>query len=84
MDQEKFKALLDDQHEFPCDYSFKFIVKSHKVTELKSLVGEAQFRERPSKAGTYLGVTVTKTVTSSDHVLEIYSKVSVVEGLMSM
>ena len=34
------KSLLEDQHDFPCTYTFKFVVPADKIETLENLVKE--------------------------------------------
>ncbi|MCO4793302.1 MAG: DUF493 domain-containing protein [Bacteriovoracaceae bacterium] len=78
------KALLEDQHDFPCSFTFKFVVPADKIDTLENLVKEGNKSKRPSKSGKYISLTVVMDVKSSDHILEVYDSVSGVEGLISL
>jgi uncharacterized protein len=83
--REKFRQLLEEGHDWPCEYQFKFILPSGQISILKSLIDEkAKFEMRPSSAGTYTSLTVFMMVTSPDQVIEVYEKVSVINGLISL
>lgn len=84
MDFTKFKALLDEQIEWPEEYSFKFVVKTEKKTELLDMLSEHSVEERISKNGTYTSVTSRKVVHCSDDVVAVYQMVSRIEGIMSL
>jgi uncharacterized protein len=91
MDKEKFaekflkmKALLDDNHEFPCEYSFRFVVKTHLQDELISIMGTEAVNSRAGKNKNYYSLTFLIRVDSSDHVVDIYTRASVVEGIISL
>ena len=79
-----FKTLLDNNHEWPCDYLFKFIVFSDLVEELTGLLNTDRVSLRPSKNGRYTSVSVTMKMSSSDEVLFIYEKVRNVKGIISL
>ncbi len=81
---QRHKLLLDSQHEWPCEYGFKFIVPTTELQNLRALftAGETM-SERPSKGGKYTSLTLKTTVDSSDAVLEIYDRVRCIPGIMA-
>lgn len=83
-DIEKLKQLLNDNHEFPCRYTFKFIVPKGELDRLRAIVEPAELSEKPSKKGNYVSLTVTKVCTSSDVVLSVYHSVKVIKGIISL
>jgi putative lipoic acid-binding regulatory protein len=84
VDFTKFKALLDEQVEWPDHYTFKFLVKSHKKEDLVALIDDHHIQEKTSSKGNYVSITSRKMFTSSDEVVAVYHKVSKIEGIMSL
>lgn len=84
MDFTKFKALLDEQVEWPDHYTFKFVVKSHKKDDLVSLIDDHEIQEKISSGGKYTSITSKKIFASSDEVVAVYHKVSKIEGIVSL
>lgn len=84
MDTTKFKALLDDQMNWPDYYKFKFITETDKKHHLLDALTEHNIEERSSKNGKYVSITSKKLVHSSDEVIAIYSKISKIEGVISL
>lgn len=84
MDFTKFKALLDEQVEWPEHYTFKFVVKTELKSELLDLISEHEIEEKVSKNGTYTSITSRTLMTSSDEVVAVYRRVSKIEGIMSL
>lgn len=81
----RIKELLEEEESFPLNYTFKFIVPIHKLSEIVSLFpGEENMSTRPSSKGSYISVTVIKVVESADHVIRIYESVSIIEGVVSL
>ncbi|MCK5882583.1 MAG: DUF493 domain-containing protein [Bacteriovoracaceae bacterium] len=83
-DYDSFKRRLDEAHEWPCSYLFKFIVPREQVVTLEHQTGLQHERLTPSKKGTYVSVTFHMAATSSDEVIEIYKKASKVKGVMAL
>lgn len=83
---EEFKRLLDDQHEWPCHYTFKFIVPSQSLEDLKLIfIGEdISFSLKDSSGGKYVSLTVEIRLHNSDAVLEVYQKAAQIEGIISL
>ena len=84
MDFTKFKALLDEQMQWPEHYSFKFVVKTEQKTQLLELLEEHSVEEKISKKGTYTSITSKKLVHSSEDVVAVYQEVSKIEGILSL
>lgn len=82
--QEKFKQMLDDHHQWPCPYLFKFIVPSDQIEAFMALFPDYELTTRDSKTGKYISVTIESTMCSSHDVMAIYKKASQVPGIMSL
>ncbi|HLW56071.1 MAG TPA: DUF493 family protein [Bacteriovoracaceae bacterium] len=84
MSNEKFRELLDESYSWPDYYEFKFIVKmSYKTDVLDKLVGFS-ISETISKNGNYVSISARKLMKSSDEVLEVYTLMSKIEGILSL
>ena len=81
---EKFKELLDQEHTWPGDYQFKFILKKTELETAQSLFPTEQITLRESESGKYISVTFSKKVASSDEVLMVYKKASMIPGVMAL
>jgi len=84
VDFTKFKALLDEQVEWPEHYTYKFVVKTERKSELLTLLEEHEIEEKVSRNGTYTSVTSRKIAHSSEDVVAVYEMVSKIEGIMSL
>ena len=83
-EEERFRAVLEETHEWPTMYTFKFIVPSDKVDKIKKILKSDEVITRPSKKGNYLSLTCTKNMKSSDEIITIYRKVSDIKGIISL
>ncbi len=81
---EKFKELLDQEHTWPSEYQFKFIVKHSELENVQSLFREETIAIRESESGKYASLTFSKVMRSSDEVISIYKKASIIPGLMAL
>lgn len=90
MDQKAiqvFKEKLEDQHEFPGPYLFKFIVPVDKVNEVIELFEDykdANIAQKESSKGTYKSVTAKVSVKTSDEIIELYIAAKKIEGIISL
>ncbi len=87
MDQEwinSFRIKLDEHHSWPTVYIFKFIVPKGKEIELKDLFPKHTSTDKVSTQGNYISVTFQMMMHSSDDVIEVYERVSSIEGLISL
>jgi len=81
---EKFRAILEESHQWPDYYEFKFIVKSEdKHLILEKLIGFT-ITETPSKKGNYVSVTARKLMQSTQEVIDIYEMMGEVKGVISL
>ena len=80
-----FKKLLDEQYKFPCVYTFKFVVEASQKARVLEILGEGvMVKERSSKTGKYLGLTVSRSVDSSEQIIEVYRNMSKIKGAFAL
>ena len=83
-DESAFKEKLENNHEFPGGYTFKFIVKPEQEQEVKSLLVGADVKLKPSSGNKYVSVTLNKEMQSSQEVIEVYKKAHTIEGIIAL
>lgn len=85
---KSLKEKLEDHHNFPEDYLYKFIVPSHpeKLTEIYRIFDGVQhtMTNKESKKGNYTALSINAFVLDADMVIEIYKKVAKVEGVVML
>jgi len=90
MDQkhkEKIKESLDQVHQWPSVFMFKFIIPSagNGLEELKSIFMDvAKFDLKKSSNGKYTSVTVREVLNNSEEVFGRYEQASKIEGIISL
>ncbi len=84
LNSESFKKLLDEEYNFPCDYNFKFIIKTEFKDKIFKLIPEAKTHEKSSKNGKYTSITLTHFVKNSSEILYIYENASKMDGVISL
>jgi len=82
--KDSFREKLDQHYSWPSLYTFKFIVPFGKEDEVRSLFPKHIPTEKKSKNGNYVSVTFQMMMISSDAVVEVYVKASVVEGIVAL
>lgn len=80
----RFKELLDDQNDWPTQYTFKFIAPAGRVDELKAVFGEHPVRVRASSKGNYKSVTAHLRVSSSEEVISVYEDAATIEDVIAL
>lgn len=84
-EHEQFMQALDDHHQWPCPYVFKFIVPTENLPLVNEMFASNHaIQTRESKTGKYTSVTMESTMCSSKDVMAIYEKAAQIPGLMSL
>jgi len=84
MNKPDFRELLDQSYMWPDYYEFKFIVKiDDKQLILDKLEGFT-ITENPSKKGNYISITARKLMNSTDEIIEVYTMMSAIKGVISL
>ena len=81
---ESFKKTLDQEYNFPCEYSFKFIVKNDFKEDVISLLSESKKNNKISKKGKYVSITLSSIMKNADEIVYIYDKASKINSIISL
>lgn len=81
---DSFREKLNKHYAWPSLYIFKFIVPKGREAELKSHFPAHEISERTSANGNYTSFTIQMMCPSGDFVIEVYQKVSNIEGLIAL
>jgi hypothetical protein len=84
LDLERLKLLLDENHQWPGDYLFKFIVPATECEHFLALTPALQWIKKPSSEGKYISMTANHRCQDSDEVLNIYRQVNTVKGIITL
>jgi putative lipoic acid-binding regulatory protein len=91
MDESPSVELLENTHEFPCEYMFKAIGHAGDefvarvvaaVREELALASDPPFRVRTATGGRHLAVTLTPQVQTGAQVLAVYRRIRRTAGLL--
>lgn len=83
-DITSFKEKLDAETAFPSLYMFKFIVNAGKEEQVAALLPNNEMTLKKSSKGNYVSATIKAMMPSSDAIIEIYRKASLIEGVISL
>lgn len=81
---KKFREMLDEHHQWPCPYVFKFIVPSGQLDNFRDLFPETPMTTRESRSGKYTSVTLESHMCSAHDVMAVYEKAGKIPGIMSL
>lgn len=82
---QKLKDLLESSYEsWPIDYTFKFIVQDAHIEKACNVLKKGELSYRPSRTGKYTSITSIVKVYSSDEVIDIYTQMAQIEGVISL
>lgn len=80
----KFKEQLDEVHNFPTYYTFKFIVPRDRKEEVAEIFHGEKLSINASKNGKFFSITAKIYMHSSEDVILIYKKASKIEGIVAL
>ncbi|MBV7532522.1 DUF493 domain-containing protein [Chitinophaga sp. sic0106] len=85
---ENFRTLLQKNVSFPCNYTFKFIVKvdDQKHDQVLAVFAgtDAQITENNSSQGKYRSFSVVVPVKDEEEVITFYKEVSKIESVIML
>ncbi len=81
---EQFRQLLDQTYQWPDYYVWKFIVKIEIQDHVISHLTAHEVNVKLSEKGNYVSISARKLVQTTDEVLEIYERISCINGVMSL
>ena len=87
MNEDSLRSLqikLDQFHQWPCRFMFKFIAPQDKINQLMAIFAASPFSTRCSKNARYISLTVELEMQSSDQVLAVYRRAGEIEGVMAL
>jgi putative lipoic acid-binding regulatory protein len=82
--REEFIRILDQEHDWPTLYMFKFIVPRGKEDLVIALFPESKTSVKASSKGNYRSVTSKVMMSSAQEVVEIYEKAGHIEGVLAL
>lgn len=83
-DEASFLEKLEASHQFPDEYTFKFIVKPEHQAKVESLLPGADIKLKPSSGNKYVSVTLSRVMATSQEVVEVYKQANKIEGIIAL
>lgn len=81
---ESFRLKLEQEYSWPALYTFKFICPKDKTEEVKEIFSNHEVKERPSRNGNFVSLTIKIMAGSSDIIIQRYLDVNEVPGIISL
>ncbi|AFR36499.1 DUF493 domain-containing protein [Riemerella anatipestifer] len=83
-----FREKLNEAHDFPSDYLFKFIFPNDKakLTEIYQIFDNTQnsISTKESKNGKYISASIQAFVLDANQVINLYKEVHKIEGVIML
>jgi len=83
-----FRTKLNENHDFPTDYTFKFIIenKPNLLSEIYRIFDDIHnsFSTKESSNGKYISCTIISFVLDADQVIHLYKKTSKIYGVIML
>ncbi|WP_425389570.1 DUF493 family protein [Ekhidna sp.] len=83
-DEKAFLDKLEGAHQFPDNYTFKFIVKPEHQAKVEALLPQAEVKLKPSSGNKYVSITMSQKMNSSQEVVEVYKRAHSIEGIIAL
>ncbi len=81
---ERFLALLDEHHQWPQNYTFKFVVPVTELPDLQELFPGAKAQLKYSNGNKYVSYTLVMMMESGQAVIAVYQMVQSIKGIISL
>jgi uncharacterized protein len=81
---DRFQRRLDEFHDWPCPYVFKFIVPKDQICAMFRLLAGHEYSIRDSSHGRYLCFTARIWMLSSAEVVALYRSARHIEGMIAL
>ena len=80
----KLKLVLEETVKFPSEYLFKFIVPIGEVHKILFILQGMEIEQKASANGNYISVSGKIIMQTSDDIIVIYRRASVIKGIISL
>ena len=81
---KELKEKLDNHHNWPENYTFKFVVPKDQINELLNVLPDGKRSQKESKTGKYISVTLVINAKHSDEVIDVYKQATKIKNLISL
>ena len=81
---EQLRETLERLHAWPGPYTFKFVLPSARVADVREAVPGLPFAERASQNGRYVSLSATVQAGVVDEILDVYRAIDGIPGVVSL
>jgi putative lipoic acid-binding regulatory protein len=81
---ERLKKLLEERHEGPFMYPFKFVMPLSSVEEFSRMIPGIETKSRLSSGSKYVSISFDFQAQNAQEVVDIYHRVQAVPGILSL
>jgi|GEM_PF-3327402 len=81
---ERLKKLLEENHAGSFSYHFKFVMPLAAVEEFSRLIPEVNSTSRMSSNSRFVSISFDFEAQSAQEIIDIYERVRLVPGLLSL
>jgi hypothetical protein len=81
---ESFREKLEAVSVWPSLYMFKFIVPAEQKEKVIEIFSTHEVKERPSKNGKYVSLTINVLANSADQIIDKYLETYKIKGIIAL
>ncbi len=81
---ERLKKLLEERHEGPFVYHFKFVMPLSSVEEFSRMIPGIETKTRLSSNSKYISISFDFNTENAQEVVDIYHRVQAIPGILSL
>ncbi len=81
---ESFRIKLEAVSVWPSLYMFKFIVPAEEKGKVKEIFSSHEVKERVSKNGKYVSLTINMLANSAEQIIEKYLETYKIKGIIAL
>ena len=80
----QLKLVLDETVKFPSEYLFKFIVPLEEIHQILFIMQGMEIEQKASSSGKYISVSGKIVMNTSEEIILVYKRASVIKGIISL
>lgn len=81
---QSFRIKLEAVTVWPSLYMFKFIVPAEEQDKVKEIFSSHEVKERPSRNGKYVSLTINMLANSAEQIIEKYLETYKIKGIIAL
>lgn len=80
----QLKLVLEETVKFPSEYLFKFIVPLEEIHQILFIMQGMEIEQKASSSGKYISVSGKMVMNTSEDIILVYKRASVIKGIISL